>query len=102
MSEFDSLAKSVASALSGAFGAALLYSRGVEFTVSVPVVIRRDIEVIDETGQAVGRTNTIRIAHKDITFVPKRGDTVVEGSLTYTLGRRLADDGYAYLFEATT
>lgn len=102
MSEFDSLAKSVASALSGAFGAALLYSRGAEFTVSVPVVIRRDIEVIDETGQAIGRTNTIRIAHDDIDFVPKRGDTVVDGATTFTVGRRLANDGYSYLYEATT
>jgi hypothetical protein len=95
---FDDIAASVASTLSGVFGAVRSYSRGVEFTV----VVRRDIEAIDDAGQVVGRTNTVRIAHSDIDFTPKRGDTIIYGSDTFTLGRRLADDRYAYLFEATT
>jgi hypothetical protein len=99
---FDDIAASVASTLSGVFGAVRSYSRGVEFTVDVPVVVRRDIEAIDDAGQVVGRTNTVRIAHSDIDFTPKRGDTIIYGSDTFTLGRRLADDRYAYLFEATT
>lgn len=68
----------------------------------VMVIIDRDIEVIDESGQVMGRTNLICVNHADLPFTPSRGDTVVAGSVTYTLGKRQADDGASYLFEATT
>jgi hypothetical protein len=68
----------------------------------VMAVIDRDIEVLDESGQIVGRTHTVGIVRDSIAFVPVRNDLVVADSITYTLGKRLEDDGFSYLFEATT
>jgi hypothetical protein len=96
------MAKSIASTLSSVFGGELPFTHQGGAVGDVPVVIRRDIEVIDESGQVIGRTNTVRIAHADIAFVPARGDYVDDGAVRYTLGKRLADNKYSYLFEATT
>lgn len=98
---FDDLAKSVASTLSGVFGGTFWYTRTGQYALDVRAVIRRDVEVLDEFGQVVGRINTVRIAHNDIDFEPLRGDTVANDCDTWTLGKRLEDDGYAYVFEAT-
>ena len=104
---FDDLAQDVASTLNGVFGGDLPYTRPATFTQDVPCVLRTDVELVDEHEQVVGRTNTLRIAHKDIAaldtpFVPRRGDTVVKDGETYTVGKRLADDGAAYLLEVST
>lgn len=98
---FDDLAKSVASTLSGVFGGTFWYTREGQYALDVEAVVRRDVEVMDEFGQVVSRINTVRIAHNDIAFVPARGDTLRSGCDTWTLGKRQADDGYAYVFEAT-
>jgi hypothetical protein len=98
---FDDLAKDVASTLTGVFGDNLLYTSSA-FTGYVNCVIRRDVETFDDNGQVVGRVHTLRIAQKDITFVPQRGDTVEEGGTTYTIGRRISDDGYSLEYEVST
>lgn len=99
---FDDLAKDVASTLSGVFGGTLPYTRPGVFMADVPCVLRRDVEMYDDHDQVVARVHTLRIARKDITFVPKREDFVSKGDTDYTLGKRLSDDGYSYVFEVTT
>lgn len=105
---FDDLAKGLASTLSGVFGDTYTYSRPSVHSFDVQLVIRRDVELLDEHEQVVGRTNTVRIAHIDfmnasdcIITEPQRGDTVIDGTTVYTVGKRLADDGYAFLYEVT-
>lgn len=99
---FDDLARSVASTLSGVFGDTYWYTRAGVYALEVPLVLRKDVELLDDAEQVVGRTNLVRIAHNDIAFVPERGDYFEIDSTTYTLGKRHSDDGYAYVFEATT
>lgn len=104
---FDDLAGDVASQLTGIFGGSCTYTRPGAYSFPVTAVIRKGVEVLDDYQQVVGRTNTVRIAHKDIELVPERGDVITRtlpgGSCeTFKLGKRLADDGYSYLFEATT
>lgn len=99
---FDDLARSVASTLSGVFGGTYLYTRTGVYALDVPLVLRKDVELLDESEQVVGRTNLVRIAHSDIAFVPERDDYFELDSKRYTLGKRFADDGYTYVFEATT
>ena len=70
--------------------------------VDVPLVLRKDVELLDVDGQIAARVNTVRIAHQDVSFVPQRGDTFVIGAKTYTVGRRVSDDGYAYTNEVTS
>lgn len=98
---FDDLAQSVASTLSGVFGNDVVFTHGQEPPRYIRAVVRKDVELMDDQGQVVSRTNTVRIAHKDTDVVPVRGDRIESNYLLYTLGRRLADDGYAYVFEAT-
>jgi hypothetical protein len=98
---FDDMARSVAGTLSGVFGDTARISRGQQAPWNIRAIVRKDIELLDDQGQVVTRTNTIRIAHIDTEIIPLRGDRVDFGCATYTLGRRLADDGYAYVFEAT-
>lgn len=73
-----------------------------EVIADVMAVLERGVEMLDDNDQVVGLTNTVCIAHTAIAFTPVRGDFVVAGGITYTLGKRLEDDGFAYLFEATT
>lgn len=97
---FDDIAKDVASTLTSVFGGSLLYTSSA-FTGYVNCVIRRDVETYDDNGQVVARVHTLRIAQKDITFVPQRGDTVQDAANTYTIHRRISDDAYSYEFEVT-
>ena len=103
---FDSLAKDVSSTLSGVFGGdALWFERSGVYAFWVQAVIRRGVELLDDTGQVVSKATTVQVAHNDIEIVPNRGDKLTEQSgdrTVYTLGKRLSDDGYSYLFEATT
>lgn len=96
------MAKSIASTLSSVFGGEVSYFHTGQPIQQINAVIRKDVELLDDHGQVVGRVTTLRIAHDDILNVPVRGDTVLAGAITYTLGKRLADDGFAYVFEATT
>lgn len=98
---FDDLARGIAGTLGGVFGATCTYDRPDTFRADVPVILRRDVEVVDEQGQ-VSRINYVaRIAHADVNFKPERGDVFVYGGCAYTLGRRISDNGYAYEYEAT-
>lgn len=100
---FDSLAKDVSSTLSGVFGNdKLWYERAGVYAFFVQAVIRKDVELLDDNGQVVSRVTTVRIATKDIEIEPKRGDTLTADIIVYTLGKRITDDGFVYLFEATT
>ncbi|MCB0252056.1 MAG: hypothetical protein KDI07_26035, partial [Anaerolineae bacterium] len=85
---FDDLALSVASTLSGVFGGTYSYVNDGNPAVDVPLVLRKDVELLDVDGQIAARVNTVRIAHQDVSFVPQRGDTFVIGAKTYTVGRR--------------
>lgn len=104
---FDDLAGTMASQLSDIFGSECTFTRPGAYSFSVRAVIRKDVELLDEYQQVVGRTNTVRIAHGDIDLVPERGD-LIERTLpsgvceTFKLGKRIADDSYSYTFEATT
>lgn len=99
---FDDLARDVAGTLSGVFGNRYWYTRPGGFAFEVQAVVRRDVDVYDDYGQVVGRTNTVRIAREDIEIVPERGDTLSDGCDVWTLGKALANDGYSYVHEATT
>lgn len=104
---FDDLAGDMASQLTGIFGGSCTYTRPGAYSFPVTAVIRKDVEMLDDYQQVVSRTNTVRIARGDIDIVPERGDIItrtVSGGVceTFKLGKRLADDGYSYLFEATT
>jgi len=103
---FDSLAKDVSSTLSGVFGGdKLWFERSGVYALWVQAVIRKDVELIDDHGQVVTKATTVRIARNDIEITPERLDKLTEQSgdrTVYTLGKRLSDDGYSYLFEATT
>lgn len=99
---FDDLAKSMASTLSGVFGDTVWYTSPGRYALEVVAVLRKDVEFLDDQGQVASRVHTLRIAHNDIDFVPERDDYVEVDCKRYTLGKRLADDGYAYLFEVTT
>ena len=59
------------------------------------------MELLDDEEQVVARATTVRIAHSDISVVPKRDDLVIDDCDRYVLGKRLSDDGNFYLFEAT-
>ena len=96
------MAKSIASTLSSVFGGEVMFFRTGDPIRYPNVVIRKDVEVLDEQGQVVARIQTVRIANDDIDIVPARGDTIQDGGVTYTLGNRLTDNGYFYLFEVTT
>lgn len=96
---WDDLARGVASTVNAVFGNVYPYTKVGYFTTDIQAVLRKDIETLDEHDQVVGRTNTLRIAHEDIDFVPERGDFILDGCERYELGKRLADDGNAYLFE---
>ena len=98
---FDDLARGMAGQLVGVFGQTCTYDRLNTFQASVPVILRRDVEVVDEAGQ-VSRINYIaRIAHEDVSFEPKRGDVFVYEGVAYTIGRRLLDNGFFYEYEVT-
>ena len=99
---FDDLARSMASTLSGVFGGTVWYTRPGKQALDVVAVLRKDVEFLDDQGQVVSRVHTLRIAHNDIDFIPLRDDYAEVNCERYTLGKRLADDGYAYLFEVTT
>ncbi|MFT5766741.1 MAG: 3-polyprenyl-4-hydroxybenzoate decarboxylase [Halioglobus sp.] len=101
---YDSLAKDAASTLSGMFaGGQLWYERDGAYAFWITAVIRKDVELLDDNEQVVSRVTTVRIAHNDISIVPNRGDTLDDqGGTIYTLGKKLSDDGFFYLFEATT
>ena len=99
---FDELARSVASTLSGVFGGIYPYSPVGQSTVDVPLVLRKDVELLDDAGQVVGRADLVRIAFDDIAFTPKRDDYFVADGVTYIIGKRVADDGYAYVYEVTS
>lgn len=99
---YDALANSVASDLSALFGSTASYTQAGAGTFDVPLVVRLDVETIDADDQVTGRMNTVRIAHDDISVVPKREDTFVYGSVTYKVGRLVADDGYSYTHEITS
>lgn len=100
---FDSLAQSVSKTAGAVFGGLYKVVRPNEFQYEdVTLVVRKDQELLDDQGQAVGRTIVIRIPHKGLLFTPQRGDVVSNDCGNYTLGRRIADDGNAYEFEATT
>jgi hypothetical protein len=71
------------------------------FPLDVQAIIRRDVELVDDYQQVAARTNTIRLAHKDIVIVPQRGDTLTQGSTVFTFGKLISNDGYSYVFEAT-
>jgi hypothetical protein len=98
---FDDLAKSISSTLSGVFGGEVSYTRTGDPVRNINAVLRKDVEMLDDTGQMVARVHTLRVAYDDIDIVPQRGDTAAVGGVTYTVGRRLADDGYAYVLEVT-
>jgi hypothetical protein len=98
---FDDLARQAAGTLQGVFGRLCVYERPGEFRADVPVTLRRDVEVVDESGQ-VSRINYVaRINHADVDFEPKRGDQFVHNCELYTVARRLSDNGYVYEYEAT-
>ena len=98
---FDDLAREVAGTLSGVFGRTCVFERTDQFRADVPLVLRRDVEVVDESGQ-ISRINYVaRIARCDVNFDPKRGDVFVYDCVAYTLGRRLSDNGYFLEYEAT-
>jgi len=98
---FDDLAQGVAGTLSGVFGDTFTFERLNTHRSDVRAVIRRDVETVDESGQVLMLDFVVRIAHTDAPIVPQRGDTLSQGFVTYTLGRRLLDNGYAYEFEAS-
>lgn len=98
---FDDLARDVSSALSGVFGDVMSYTHDGGNPFDVPAVLRLDVETLDEQDQVVTRMHTLRIARADISVVPKRGDKVSYNGATYTVGVRVADDGYSYVYEVT-
>lgn len=99
---FDSFAKDVAGTLSGVFGNTYTFERPNEYRSEIAAVVRHDVETVDESGQIMLIEHTVRFATKDLEFTPLRGDLVCDGSVTYTLGRRLTDNGWFIEFEATT
>lgn len=99
---FDDLAMAAASTINGVFGSGKVYERPGEFSSTVTATIRKDVELLDDHEQVVGRVTTVRLAHNDITFVPERGDIVMDGATCYTLGKRLEDNGFFYVHEVTS
>ena len=99
---FDDLARSVASTLSGVFGDRYWYTQPGCFELKIPLVLRKDVELLDDQEQVVSRVNTVRIAKNDIPRPPKRGDFFFIDGKKYLVGKRLSDDGYAYVHEVTT
>ena len=99
---FNALAKDIAGTLSGVFGDFYTFERQNEHRSQIPAVIRRDVETVDDDGQVAVIDYVVRLAVQDVPFTPRRGDILCNSSVTYTIGRRLTDNGFSMEFEATT
>lgn len=99
---FSDFSKDISKTTTSIFGGLVVFERvGIFRYTDVTTAIRKDVETLDSEGQVVSRVNTVRIAHNEITVVPKRGDLIIDDCDTYTLGVRMNDDGNFYMFEAT-
>ena len=99
---FNAIAQDVASTLTGVFGDLFTFERENVHRSQITAIIRRDVETVDESGQVVMVDHVARIARQDVPFLPKRGDTLCDGTTTYTLGQRIQDDNYHLEYEVTT
>lgn len=96
------MAQDIAGTLEGVFGeSSCVLKRTGEPDSEITVIFRRDVEIVDDSGQAVEIENLLKFAHINLPYTPKRGDTVTLGSVVYTLGRRISDTGYFIEMEAT-
>lgn len=62
------------------------------------VVIDRNVEVYDEAGQVVGKTITADLLIAD-GGAAEYGQALVVGADSFTIGRKLADDGFIVRYE---
>jgi len=108
VSAFDTVAKAAAVTINSVFGGVFYYARPGKYAFDCTVTIRRDVELLDDHNQVVARTNTARIAVDDLPdvlpddFEPLRGDTITSDSESFTLGRRISDDGFFFVHEITS
>jgi hypothetical protein len=101
---FDDLAGAMSAQLVGVFGNTYTFTRPGHDTFSLPAVIRRDVEMVDDFEQVVSRADTVRIAVVDILpfgVEPERGDELADSDTKYIVGKRISYDGYAYVHEVT-
>lgn len=101
---FDDLAGAMSAQLVGVFGNTYTYARAGLDSFSLPAVIRRDVEMLDDFQQVVSRADTVRIAVVDLMVAgiePERGDELSDATTRYVVGTRISFDGYAYVHEVT-
>lgn len=62
------------------------------------VVLDREVEVYDQDGQIVGRMITADLLKAD-GGAAEYGQALVVGAETFTIGRKVADDGFVLTYE---
>lgn len=97
---FDAMARSIAGTLSGVFGDSVTLERPNEHVSQITAIERRDVEIVDESGQVSMVQWLYRFAHVDLPFPLRRGDRITKGGVTFELGQRLSDNKYFVEFEA--
>jgi len=83
----------------GVFGEDLTYTRGSE-TQTIRILIERNLQVVDEDTGAGQYINAAVFANAEFPYEkPLQGDLIITSDRTWTVLRRVSDDGHVSTVE---